>query len=251
MKKIAAALLLLCVLVAGRAVYKVQAQTAQFIIQNADEVNTLSVTSSSTVNNLLAQVSPRIMFQHAQANRQIALTSIPSALNNLLAEMTPRIMFQHAQANRHLDLTRVPGQLNTLLAQMLPRHIIQHAQANRFLALGYPRTLIGDTTPPQITQIDVTIQGTQNAVVTWTTNEFADSTVRCGTGPGNYTMTFSDPLYVKQHAVTLTGLVTGTTYYCRARSTDLSGNTTQSPEFSFEQEQTEEMFVFLPLVLRR
>jgi hypothetical protein len=249
MKRIATALLLLLMLVAGRAVFTVRAQSAQFIIQNADEVNTLSFTSSSTVSNLLAQVSPRIMFQHAQANRYITLTSVPSALNNLLAQMTPRIVFQHAQANRHIGLTRVPGELNTLLAQILPRFILQHARANSVLALGYPLTLIGDTTPPQITQIAVAMQGVESAVVTWTTNEFADSTVRCGTASGSYTMTFSDPLYVKQHAVTLTGLTAGTKYFCRARSTDLSGNTTQSSEFNFEQ--VEEMSVYLPLVLRR
>jgi hypothetical protein len=46
----------------------------------------------------------------------------------------------------------------------------------------------------------------------------------------------------------VTGLTTGTRYYCRVSSTDLSGNTYRSQEFSFEQ--TEESFVYLPLVLR-
>lgn len=72
--------------------------------------------------------------------------------------------------------------------------------------------------------------------------------VKCGTQSGMYTMTFSDPLYVRVHAVTLTGLTAGTMYYCQISSTDLSGNTYQSQEFSFEQ--VEELFIYLPLVLR-
>ena len=62
-------------------------------------------------------------------------------------------------------------------------------------------------------------------------------------------MTFSDPLYAKVHVVTLTGLTAGTTYYCQISSTDLSGNTYQSQELSFEQ--LENFFIYLPLVLRR
>ncbi len=248
MKKITVALVLFVTLLAGQAVFSVRAQSGQFIIEGADGVSTLSFTTSSDLVALITQTAPRIVFQHARSNRHITLAPVPAALSNLLAGIHPRLVVQHAHANRHLALIPPSAQLNTLLNQLLPRLVLQHARANRVLEMGYPRALIGDTTPPQVTQIAVNMMGEDSAIVTWTTDEFADSTVKCGTQSGNYTMTFSDPLYVKQHTLTLTGLAAGTTFYCVCRSADLSGNTYQSQEFHFEQ--TEEIFVYLPLVLR-
>ena len=46
-----------------------------------------------------------------------------------------------------------------------------------------------------------------------------------------------------------TGLIAGMTHYCRVSSTDLSGNTYQSQESTFEQ--SEGSSIYLPLVLRR
>jgi len=248
MKRITAALILLFVLVAGRTVFSVKAQSGQFIIENADEVNTLSFTASSALSDLIAQTAPRIVFQHAHSNRHITLASIPTALSDRLANIQPRLIIQHAHANRYLDLTPPTAQLDTLLSQLLPRIVFQHAHANRLIEMHYPVALIGDSTPPQGSNITVKPAGETSTTITWTTDEYADSTVRCGTQSGNYTMTFSDPLYVKQHPITLTDLTPGTTYYCVCSSTDLSGNTYQSQEFSFEQ--TEETFIYLPLVLR-
>ena len=134
------------------------------------------------------------------------------------------------------------------MALKLLRFVFEFAKANRYITLSFPVDLINDTTPPQGSNITVRPAGETSTTITWTTDEYADSTVKCGTQPGNYTMTFSDPLYVKQHSITLTGLTPGTTYYCICRSTDQSGNTYQSQEFSFEQ--AEETFIYLPLVLR-
>jgi hypothetical protein len=279
MKRIAAALLLLLMLVAGRAALGVRAQSGQFIIEGADEVNTLAFTASASLSTLIDQTAPRIVFQHAYANRYLELSVIPGTLSNLIAQTVPRIVFQHAYENRHITLAAVPSALRTLIDAVdarivfqhahanqhialtpaptalrnlvdaiAPRIVFQHAQANRSLALGYPIALVGDSTPPQVSQITVAALGDDGALITWTTNEFADSTVQCGTLPGAYTMTFYDPLYVTQHAVTVTGLTVGTTYYCRCSSTDLSGNATLSQEFNFEQAETR--FIYLPLALR-
>ena len=101
---------------------------------------------------------------------------------------------------------------------------------------------------PRFMDYRIKPEGETSTTVSWTTDEYADSTVECGTQSGTYTLTFSDPLYARVHAVTLTGLTAGTTYYCQITSTDLSGNPYQSQEFSFEQ--VEELFIYLPLVLR-
>ncbi len=132
-----------------------------------------------------------------------------------------------------------------MLAQVSERIILQNTNANRQESLVYPAALINDTTSPQISNIGVIGTGSGNATIVWTTDEFATSTVLYGTQPGVYSQTLSDPLYTKQHALTLTGLTPGTTYYFKVRSTDRSGNTATSSERSFTQ-----VLIYLPLVMR-
>ena len=64
-----------------------------------------------------------------------------------------------------------------------------------------------------------------SAVITWTTDELANSLVRYGnvTPPG---ANASDGAYVTDHAVPLTGLTPSTLYYYEVESTNQGGNTT-------------------------
>jgi hypothetical protein len=103
--------------------------------------------------------------------------------------------------------------------------------------------VINDTAPPQISTIHVT----RDNKIAWTTDEFATSEVRLGTGPGTYPQDIADPLYVKQHEITLPVLVPGTTYYCVVRSVDLSGNQAQSDEKQFKAV----IATYLPAVLKK
>lgn len=114
------------------------------------------------------------------------------------------------------------------------------------MALAYPVALINDTVPPQIRDVQAqTVAG--GVKITWTTDEFATSEVRYGTAPGVYTQVVSNPLYEKQHAVTLTGLTSGPTYYFVVRGADRSGNQAQSGVYQVRAQ----MKMYLPLVVRR
>ena len=249
MKKFQSVLFLLLTVLVLSSLRPVRGKTSSFIIENADATNTLAVTSSSELETLIDQVAPRFVIEFAKANQVYTLTSLPTALDDLLATLQPRFVMEFANANKVYDLTPMPNQLGSLLLDNLkPRFILQYANANRELSLSFPVDLIGDSEAPQTSEIELATTGAYTATVTWTTDEYADSIVECGTESGAYTMTFSDTRYVKVHAVTLTGLTPDTTYYYRISSTDLSGNTYQSEEFSFEQ--SEEKFIYLPLVLR-
>jgi hypothetical protein len=226
----------------------VQGQGSGFTIENADATNSLAMTGSSQLGALLDQVAPRFAIEFANANEVYSLTAVPDALSNLLSTIQPRFVVEFANANRFYTLTPMPAQLDTLLGQIAPRFVLEFANANREIALGFPVDLIDDTTPPQGSNIEATSVGDTSATISWTTDEYADSTVKCGTQSGNYTITVSDPLYVKVHAVDLSELEPETTYYCQVSSTDQSGNTYQSQEFSFELIQ--ESFIYLPLALR-
>ncbi|MBU1675704.1 fibronectin type III domain-containing protein, partial [bacterium] len=87
-----------------------------------------------------------------------------------------------------------------------------------------------DVTPPLITELAVA-PGTSGAtaVVTWLTNEPADSRIGYGTAPGNLDTEVSDAALVTSHSLQLTGLAPGTLYHFRVTSTDPADNAATEP----------------------
>lgn len=166
-------------------------------------------------------------------------------LNALIASVAPRFVVEFANALRDYDMTPAPDGLQTLLEQVGPRMVIEFANANRFYALDYPVDLIGDTTAPQVSGVSATSSG-NNVTVRWTTNEYTTSVLQYGTQPGVYTGSVVDNWYRRSHAITLSGLTPGATYYYRLQNTDRSGNSAQSGEYSFTVTQS----VYLPVVVR-
>jgi len=83
-----------------------------------------------------------------------------------------------------------------------------------------------DCVGPVISNVLVLSITDSSAVVTWTTNELANSRVTYGTStpPGTIQNDLSN--YVTSHSMTLAGLSTCTTYYFSVTSADASGNST-------------------------
>lgn len=185
------------------------------IVNNADSVRTTSVVLSQDLANSTTGVQPRVAVQYANSLYRLGLSAVPSALQNLLEQVPARIAFQYANSSRQWQLS-------------------------------YPAALIGDTTPPVVSGIESRSIGGGSVKIIWTTDEFADSTITYGAQPGTYTWTVTDPLYVKNHEITLTGLSQGVRYYYKIRTTDRSGNTYTSPEYSF----TSNVSLYLPLIHR-
>jgi hypothetical protein len=82
--------------------------------------------------------------------------------------------------------------------------------------------------PPAISAV-AAIPTSSSAQITWSTNVQATSRVDFGTSPSSLTSNVSDPTLVTSHAVTLTGLTGGTTYYYRVTSADASNNSATFP----------------------
>ena len=89
-----------------------------------------------------------------------------------------------------------------------------------------------DTTPPVISNIQISGVTDKIAVVSWTTNEAADGAVDYGTDT-SYGLKASETGYVLLHTVTLKGLSPLTTYHLRARSADPSGNGATGTDMTF------------------
>ena len=93
--------------------------------------------------------------------------------------------------------------------------------------------LMNDTMPPVIADVSVINVTNSSAVITWRTDEFADSVVKYGENSTVYTEMCTDELFVKEHSTTLMELSPGITYYFVVNSTDRSGNSAESLEYSF------------------
>jgi hypothetical protein len=217
-------------------------------VNNADATRTTSTSLTSGLNSTLSGASLRIVTKYANALRSLGLGAPPGALQTLLGQVMPRVVYEHAASSRTALLPAPPGGLQSTLAQAVLRIVFQYAASARQMAMVYPRALVGDTTAPVISARSA-VPAAGGIKVTWTTDEFADSTVVYGTQPGVYPQTRSDPLYVKSHVILLTGLTPGT-YYYRVQSRDRSGNLAQSAEGSFTVTAVIPR-AYLPLMLRR
>ena len=80
-----------------------------------------------------------------------------------------------------------------------------------------------DVTPPAVTGVSVSYKSDRQAVIVWTTDEPASSTVEYGTG-GELGLSRSIPDGVTEHRVVLTNLSADTPYSFRAGSLDISNN---------------------------
>lgn len=90
-------------------------------------------------------------------------------------------------------------------------------------------TIGKDTTAPSITNLSAIPTGTSSAVISWNTNEPADSLIEYGTAPNALVSRASSTSLVVSHEITLTGLNAETTYYYKVTSKDLANNSTTFP----------------------
>ncbi|HEV8346689.1 MAG TPA: N,N-dimethylformamidase beta subunit family domain-containing protein, partial [Vicinamibacterales bacterium] len=86
---------------------------------------------------------------------------------------------------------------------------------------------VADDAAPSITQVRVNALDGTTAVVSWKTNEDADSRVDYSTDqsfPTGQTFSVANSAFVLDHSLTLTGLTPNNTYYFRITSIDRSAN---------------------------
>lgn len=99
-----------------------------------------------------------------------------------------------------------------------------------------------DILPPVISNINVSELSATSSIITWETNELADSLINYGLDK-NYGV-IRDPRADKiEHMIILEELLPNTDYYYRITSSDLGGNQGISSDFSFKTLQSEEMMV--------
>ncbi|MCX5998280.1 MAG: fibronectin type III domain-containing protein, partial [Chloroflexi bacterium] len=109
------------------------------------------------------------------------------------------------------------------------RSRIRHPGVVFILALALVSLCLGacneDTIPPSVSDVALaTTTSAGEATITWTTEEPATSQVEYGRTTSYGSISTLDENLVTSHSVTLSGLLTNTTYSYRVRSEDASGN---------------------------
>lgn len=213
--------------------------TDDIIVGNSDAIRYENVVSSSGLTAKLDTVAVRIPVEYANAVRFVNIAPPPGGLAALLGQVAERILLEYANSIRQVNLSAPPSALFTLLGQVSPRIVIEYADADLSTALTYPMQLIKDETAPIIDQ-----PSGSGAKIVWTTNEFSSTVLRYGTSPGQLNEQIIEPLFAKDHEITLPSLEPGMTYYYQIVATDLSGNVTTSPVYKISGE----LRLYLPIV---
>ena len=201
----------------------------------------IAVIGADTIHNVtttypsgIPDVTPRIIVEYANSISQFGLYAMPENLTNVTSKVTPRIFVEYANSISHLALDEMPvNLLNTTKEVPKRRLIIEYAESDSYIPMKFPIELVNDIIPPVITDVSVTNVTNNSAMITWITDEFADSVVKYGENSTVYTKMCTDELFVKEHTITLTWLSPGTTYYFVVNSTDRSGNSAESLEYIF------------------
>jgi hypothetical protein len=93
--------------------------------------------------------------------------------------------------------------------------------------------VVADPSAPAISAVACSAVSSSSAVISWTTNKAADSQVEYGISEAYGSSSTADKALVTLHSQTLTGLSAGTAYHFRIKSSDASGKTGISGDFSF------------------
>lgn len=273
-------LILMCIFALPSAGARAVAPAADIVLGRADTARSAPVGVQQGLLDAIAIPGPRAVVDRANTTRGLALPALPGALRAEVDRVTDRVVVGTSNTIRRASLSalaielgaqlnrvtervvadrantilrsRIPDPplaLQAVLDEVSPRVVFDRSNTARRVALHYPAAVMGDTTAPQIGNPAVKRAGGGAAVVTWPTDELADSEVRFGEQPGQYSRVVRDPLFVTQHAVTMTLLIPGVTYHFLMGSADLSGNAAVSPEYTYTFDR--ESFVYLPMLVRQ
>ncbi|MEM7134642.1 MAG: C13 family peptidase [Chloroflexota bacterium] len=247
--------------VAGLLIHQSAFGQDQIVVNGAIDVRTESVADSSPLQSILDSVIERIRVEAASRTvyppiasppsdlltrldtvktrpmvrassriRFIALQTLPESLTVLLGQASERVRFEFASRASTISLLPIPTELEDLIATTAERIMFESASRNRSLALTYPKGIFPSNQPPTIRNITSRITG-PNAVVNWSTTEFAICTLTYGTTSGMLDHEAALDEFLIEHQVQLSGLSEGAIYLGRIACRDLDEATSNSAEF--------------------
>ena len=209
-----------------------------FVIIGADAVATRAVDAFTSP----VPLDPRFITEYVKTMNVREIEPVPEEMPR---DLDPRFILQYGKSMAVREIEPVPPEMPRDLG---PRFILQYVKTFRHISMAYPCELVGEPDDPVISDLQVTDLQTDQATISWFTDEYTDGLLEYGLSPGTYSWTAYEEEWGNAHSFTLTGLSGyGTIYYYRVSSTDRCANTATSEELSF---RTLGFNVYLPLILR-
>ncbi|MHA2277477.1 MAG: NosD domain-containing protein, partial [Candidatus Kariarchaeaceae archaeon] len=111
---------------------------------------------------------------------------------------------------------------------------LPYNSSNLILTGGdYLPLTLPDVNSPVLSNIKNATVSDTSAVITWLTDQTSNSLVKFNTSSGSYKYSVNDSSLVVFHRIVISGLSPNTMYYYVVNSTDESGNSNQSVEYTF------------------
>jgi hypothetical protein len=245
--RIFAILLLMAALGAAALLLPPRAAQSQvgIVLENADGRRDVAMVSDAGLQGNVNAVAQRISLEFANSSRVEALQPLPVGMHGLLEQAAAHISVQFANGLRTIPLAGLPGPMLAGVDAVAARLVLDSAGGRRDVALAYPRTLLNDTTPPQISGIAAQWTGA-NTRLRWRTDEFTRATVQFGEQPGAYTGSATEPYFAREHELQLPPVQPGGRLYFRITVVDLSDNQASSDE----QVVIGQRYLYLPSLRR-
>ncbi|RIK34568.1 MAG: hypothetical protein DCC55_32870 [Chloroflexi bacterium] len=218
------------------------------IVNGANTFHKAQLAGSEPLNQNAAGVATRIIQSAANSELQLRLTALDAPLQSLTELVPERVLVAASNSTRIQPLGGLAQPLSDLLSQVVARTIVQAANSTRTQSVIYPFDLVKDRRPPAINTPLVEALTPGALKLHWQSDGFTTALFRYGTQSGVYTEEIALTLYARNHTVELTNLTAGSTYFYQITSTDISGNTTTSPEGILTLQQNH--FLYLPFVRR-
>lgn len=140
----------------------------------------------------------------------------------LMIEANPDITPEEVKQILH-ETAEMPGSVSPSYPETDPDY---NARWGWGMVDGYKAVqlaILYNPNPPVISDVEVVDVTDTQAIISWITDKHSDSVIEYGTTLG-YGNTSSDPTFVRDHEMTLTGLLSNKTYYFKIKATDELGH---------------------------
>jgi len=189
----------------------------------------------------LVQGAGTSVLTNADGSNYFTMTS-SSSLNTLINQVTSRIKVAMANELNYQTITVPPAEFSEFFNSISNRIKTQFAGGIMYYSITYPKDLVGDTTNPFVVQTSLS-----SGYLYITANELTTMVFQYGLTTGSYPNEVNDPLFGITHTVPLSLFPAQQQVYYRVLLVDRSGNQSLSEEFVFNTP----MKLYIPFIRSR
>jgi hypothetical protein len=205
-------------------------------VRSTDDNGTLATSADRNFTTLASNLAPVV---DAGANQTITLPANATLTPNLSDDGLPSGTLSYAWSKVSgpgtVTFANASRANTTASFSMNGTYVLRLNASDGALWAADNLTVIvnPNATPPAISGVNVTNITAAAAIIHWVTNEASDSQVQYGLNSSYGTNSTRNSTLATTHSVTISSLISNTTYHFRVRSADAFNNTNSSVDYNF------------------